>query len=120
MLEALLRHVRLAQFELLEWVNFHTLVRNPFETVHESVVLARQQASKCNFQEHLDVALRDRLVAVINKLNQLLVLGVVSTTINDQGCQHAAGRFQSIRMPLNKSAGWPTFVQSHLSVKTVE
>ncbi len=50
----------------------------------------------------------------------LLVFGAVSTTINDQGCQHVTGRFESTRMPLSKSAGWPTFVQSHLAVKTVE
>ncbi len=52
--------------------------------------------------------------------SKLLVFGAVSTTINNQGCQHVTGRFESIRMPLNKSAGWPTFAQSHLSVKTVE
>ncbi len=52
--------------------------------------------------------------------SKLLVFGAVSTTINDQGCQHVTGRFESIRMSLNKSAGGPTFVQSHLSVKTVE
>ncbi len=33
----------------------------------EFVVRIQQQASKCNFQEHLDVALRDRLVAGINR-----------------------------------------------------
>ncbi len=38
-----------------------------------------------------------------------------STTINDHGCQHVTGRFESIRMPLNKSAGWLSFVQSHLT-----
>ncbi len=54
----------------------------------------------------------------INQIkSKLLVLGAVSTTINDQGCQHVTGRFESVRMPLNKSAGWATFVQSHLSVK---
>ncbi len=52
--------------------------------------------------------------------SKVLVFGAVSTTINDQGCQHVTGKFESIRMPLNKSAGWPTFVQSHLSIKTVE
>ncbi len=36
--------------------------------------------------------------------SNLLVLGAVKTTINDQGCQHVTGRFKSIRMPLNKSA----------------
>ncbi len=52
--------------------------------------------------------------------SKLLVFGAVSTTIHDQGCQHVTERSESIKMPLNKSAGWPTFVQSHLSVKTVE
>ncbi len=54
--------------------------------------------------------------------NQIKItgLGAVNTTINDQGCQHVTGRFESIRMLLNKPAGWPTFVQSHLTVKTVE
>ncbi len=51
--------------------------------------------------------------------SKLLVFGAVSTTIDDQECQHVTGRFESIRMLLNKSARWPTFVQSHLSVKTV-
>ncbi len=50
----------------------------------------------------------------------LLVLKAVNSTINDQGCQHVTGMFESIRMLLNKPAGWPTFVQSHLTVKTVE
>ncbi len=31
--------------------------------------------------------------------SKLLVLGAVSTTINDQGCQHVTRRFESIRMP---------------------
>ncbi len=37
------------------------------KTAREFVVRIQQQASKCNFQEHLDVALRDRLVAGINR-----------------------------------------------------
>ncbi len=64
---ALLRHVRPAQFELVERAKFHTLVRSANETVREFVVRIQQQASKCNFQEHLDVAQRDRLVAGINR-----------------------------------------------------
>ncbi len=52
--------------------------------------------------------------------SKLLAFGAVSTTLNDQGCQHVAGRFELIRMPLNKSDGWPTFVQLHLSVSTVD
>ncbi len=52
--------------------------------------------------------------------SKLLVFGAVSTTINDQGCQHVKGRFESIRMFLSKQTGWPTFVQSHPSVKTEE
>ncbi len=66
-LGALLRHVRPAQFELVERAKFHTLVRIPNETVREFVVRIQQQSSKCNFQDHLDVALRDRLVAGINR-----------------------------------------------------
>ncbi len=49
--------------------------------------------------------------------SNLLVLGAGYTTINDQGCQHVTRRFESIRMLLNKPTGWPTFVQSHPSVK---
>ncbi len=52
--------------------------------------------------------------------SKLLVLGAVKTTINDKGCQHVTGRFESIRKLLNKPAGWPKFVQSHLTVETVE
>ncbi len=52
--------------------------------------------------------------------SKLLVMGAVKTTINDQGCQHVTGRFESIRMFLSKQTGWPTFLQSHPSVKTVE
>ncbi len=37
--------------------------------------------------------------------SKLLVFRAVSTTINDQGCQHVTGVFESIRMPLSKSAG---------------
>ncbi len=51
---------------------------------------------------------------------KLLVLGAVNTTISDQGCQHVTGSFESIRMLLNKPAGWPTFVQPHQMVKPVE
>ncbi len=53
----LLRHVKPAQFEMVERAKFHTLVRNAYETVRKFVVHPQQQASKCNFQEHLDVAL---------------------------------------------------------------
>ncbi len=55
--EALLRHVKPAQFQLVERAKFHTLVRNSNETVLEFVVCIQRQATKCNFQEHLDVAL---------------------------------------------------------------
>ncbi len=55
-----------------------------------------------------------------NQIKKLLVLGAASSTINDQGCQHVTGRFESIRMLSNKPLGWPKFVQSHLTVKTVE
>ncbi len=51
---------------------------------------------------------------------KLLVFGAVIATINDQGCQHVTGRLESIRMCLNKSAGWPTIVLSHFPIKTVE
>ncbi len=46
---ALLRHVRPAQFELVERAKFHTLVRNANETVREFVVHIQRQSSKCNF-----------------------------------------------------------------------
>ncbi len=36
--EALLRHVRPAQFELVERARFHTLIRNPNETVREFII----------------------------------------------------------------------------------
>ncbi len=64
--EALLRHVRPAQFKLVERAKFHTLIRNPNETVREFIVCPQRQASKCNFEGHLHVAVRDRLVAGIN------------------------------------------------------
>ncbi len=48
------------------------------------------------------------------------LLGAVKITINDQGCQHVTGRFESIRMFLSKQTGWPTFVQSRPSVNIVE
>ncbi len=50
--------------------------------------------------------------------SKLLVLGEFKTTINDQGCQHVTGRFESIRMFVSKQTAWPTFVQAHPSVKT--
>ncbi len=52
--------------------------------------------------------------------SKLLVLEAFNTTINDQGCQHVTGRFESIIMLLNKPAGWPKFVQSHRTVKPVD
>ncbi len=52
--------------------------------------------------------------------SKLLVLEAVNTIVNDLECQHVTGRFESIRMLLSKHIGWPTFVQSYLSVKTVE
>ncbi len=52
--------------------------------------------------------------------SKLLVSGAVTTTINDQECQHQTGRFESIRLLFNKSAIWSKFVQSHPSVKTVD
>ncbi len=55
----------------------------------------------------------------INK-SMLLVLGAVNTNKNDQGCHRVTGRFQSIRMLLSKQTGWPSFLRSHPSVKTVE
>ncbi len=64
---ALLRYVPPTQFELFERAKFHTMVRSANETVCEFVVGIQQQASKCNFQEHSDVALRDRLVAGVAK-----------------------------------------------------
>ncbi len=49
--------------------------------------------------------------------SKLLVLGAVNTTINDKGCHHVTGRFESTRMLLSKQTGWLTFVQSHPSVE---
>ncbi len=43
--EALLCHVRPAQFELVERARFHTLIRNPNETVREFIVRLQRQAS---------------------------------------------------------------------------
>ncbi len=63
---------------------------------------------------------RNHKINFYNIKSKLLVLGAVNTIINDQGCQHVTGRFESIRMLLNKPDGWPTFIQSHLSIKTVE
>ncbi len=65
--EALLCHVRPSQFELVERARFQTLIRSPNETVRDFVVRLQRQAFKCNFEGHLDVALRDRLVAGINR-----------------------------------------------------
>ncbi len=57
---------------------------------------------------------------VVNQIkSKFLVFGADSTVINDQGCQHVTGRFESIWMPLDTSAEWRTLVRSHLSVKTV-
>ncbi len=67
---------------------------------------------------HTSVRVNPQRLCIIK--SKLLVLGAVNTTINDQECQHVAGRFESIRMLLNKPAGWPKFVQSHLTVKAVE
>ncbi len=47
--------------------------------------------------------------------SKLLVLGAISTTINDQKCQHVTGRFESIGMSKNKSAGWPRCSVASLS-----
>ncbi len=69
--EALLRHVRSAQFTLVERTKFYTLIRNPYETVRVFLVHLQRQASKCNFEGHLDVALRDRLVAEISRQSKL-------------------------------------------------
>ncbi len=64
--EAFLRHVRPAQFELVERARFHTLIRNPNEMVRGFIIRLQSQASKCYFEGHLDVALRDRWVEGIN------------------------------------------------------
>ncbi len=65
--EALLRHVRPAPFELVERAMFHTLVRNPTETVRDFIVRLQRQASMCNSEGQLGDAPRDRLVAGIKK-----------------------------------------------------
>ncbi len=57
MYDALLLHVIPKQFELIGWAKFHTLARSHNETVREYVVCIQHQASKCNLQEHLGVAL---------------------------------------------------------------
>ncbi len=40
--------------------------------------------------------------------------------MNDQGCQHVMGSFESFRVLLSKQTGWSTFVKSHRLVKTAE
>ncbi len=52
--------------------------------------------------------------------SKLLVCGAVSTIICDNRCQHATGKFESIRMLLTNQTGCPTYVQPHPSVNTVE
>ncbi len=54
-----MRHGSLAQFNLVD--------RNLNGTVRECVVPVQHQDTKCNFQKHLDVALRDGLVTGINR-----------------------------------------------------
>ncbi len=46
---------------------FHALARNPIKTVRDFIVRLQHQSYECNFQKHLDVVLRDRLMARINK-----------------------------------------------------
>ncbi len=65
--ESLLRHVRPAQFELVERAKFHALIRNPNETLREFIVRFQFKPFKCNFEGHLDMALRDRLVVGTNR-----------------------------------------------------
>ncbi len=71
----------------------------------------------CVFTLHGGSQLQDGRYQIKSKL---LVLGAVNTIINDLGCQNVTGRFESIRKLLNKPAGWPKFVQSHPTVKTIE
>ncbi len=59
----MLRYVSPAQFELVERAKFHTLVQNPTKTVRHFIARTQRNASTCNLQEHLDVAL-----AEINKI----------------------------------------------------
>ncbi len=65
--EALLRHVRPVQFEFVERAKFHILVRNPNKSVHDFQASLHYQASKCNFEGQLEIALRERLVTGMNR-----------------------------------------------------
>ncbi len=92
-------------------------MRRPNQSNEKSNVFVHACAGKTHMISRPEMAAMHLYDQIKSKL---LVLGAVNTTINDQGCQHVTGKFESIRKLLNKPAGWPKFVQSHLTVKTVE
>jgi hypothetical protein len=67
--EIILRHFKPVNFEAAERAKFHSLVRSPNQSVRNFILTLQCQASKCNFQNQLEIALRDRIIAGINDQN---------------------------------------------------
>lgn len=63
---ALIKHFEPVNFEAAERARFNLLVRDSSETIRDFVLKLQKQASKCNFGDQLQDALRDRLIAGIN------------------------------------------------------
>jgi len=66
-LYALLReHLLPANYEINERTKFHSIKRHPDEKYKEFLLRIQIQASKCNFGNHLEIQIRDRIAAGIN------------------------------------------------------
>ncbi|VDP94811.1 unnamed protein product [Echinostoma caproni] len=72
----LLKHLQPANFEAAERAKFQSLTRGGSQPVYNFIVQLQTQASRCNFGDHLQTQLRDRIIAGINcpELQQKLLL----------------------------------------------
>ena len=64
--DALLKHSIPLSSETAQRAIFHSLVRQPNQSMRNFIIQLQGQAAKCNYQEHLDYNLRDRLITGIN------------------------------------------------------
>jgi len=64
--EALLSHLRPANFALVERSKFHKLKRDSNESIKDFSLRVHQASAKCDFKDQLEEQIRDRLVAGIN------------------------------------------------------
>ena len=119
----LLKHVLPVNFQATERAKFNSMVRSSNTNFRDVFVQLQAQAMRCNFGDHLDEHLRDRLIAGVNNTEvQRRLLGnpTISFTEAKEVCEqhddvHAAtAQTTTVMLQKTKTKRIPSAVQQNV------